>query len=277
MSLQNKNKMILSYKLPFNKTNEESWSEVISKIETRKQTVEIKAIKTNLKFYYTAASIMIFLSFSFFIFNNSYQNIYVENGMVQEVVLPDSSIIIINSDSYMFYSKLTWAFSRKVKLNGEAYFKVKSGNKFIVTTPIAKIQVVGTEFNTYSRNEFFEIKCFSGQVKIKNSKNGIVLTKGNAYKINKKIKTNSQFNFNNNNEDWRNGMFYYKKQNLQFVFNEFSRQFNVKVILPKSLQLRLFTGYFSNQNLEETLNTICLPMQLNYKTKDNKTITIYEK
>ena len=279
MHFQNEpDKIISSYKLPFKKTKSEIWSDLISNIEKGSKQTTSKLITLNRKFYSVAASLLIFLAITWFVADKSYQTVYVENGAKQEIILPDNSVVLINSDSHLSYSKLTWNFTRKVKLNGEAYFKIKTDNKFIVTTPIAQVQVLGTEFNTYSRNRLFETKCFSGKVKVRNKENEIVLTKGKACRIDKKINQSNQFSFDHiNNKDWRKGDFFFEKQSLSFVFNELSRQFNIEIILPESVKERLYTGYFSNQDLEDALKTVCLPMQLSYKINHEKTIIINEK
>lgn len=72
----------------------------------------------------------------------------VADGSMRQVLLPDSSLVIVNGDSRMVY---TADFSRKreVYLEGEAFFKVRknTGIPFIVTTRYSAVEVTGTEFN----------------------------------------------------------------------------------------------------------------------------------
>ncbi len=277
MSNQDKNtdKIISSYKPPFKKTKDEVWDEMISKIESKSELKTSKIITLNRKFYYAAASLLIFIAITLFVADKSYQNIYVENGAKQEIILPDNSIVLINSDSHLSYSKLTWNFKRKVKLDGEAYFKVTTGNKFIVTTPIAQVQVLGTEFNTYSREKLFETKCFSGKVQVKNKGNEIVLTKGKALSIEVKNNKSNQFNFDHiNNKDWRNDVFSFDKKSLEFVFDELSRVFDVEIVIINNIHERKFTGHFEKDSIENALDVVCLSMQLNYRITNDKTVII---
>ena len=279
MSVQDKNidKIISSYKPPFKKTKEESWDEIISKIESGSKPTSSKLIILNRKFYSVAASILMFLAITWLVADKSYKTYYVENGAKQEVILPDNSVVLINSDSHLSYSKLTWNFTRKVKLNGEAYFKVKTGNKFIVTTPIAQVQVLGTEFNTYSRNGVFETKCFSGKVKVRNKENEIVLTKGKAINIEVKNNKSNQYDFDYiNNKDWRNDVFSFDKKNLKFVFDELSRSFNVEIVILNNIHERKFTGHFEKDSIENALEMVCLSMQLNYRITNDKKVIIEE-
>ena len=279
MSVQDKNidKIISSYKPPFKKTKDEVWDEMISKTKSKSKPTSSKLIILNRKFYSVAASILMFLAITWLVVDKSYKTYYVENGAKQEVILPDNSVVFINSDSHLSYSKLIWNFKRKVKLDGEAYFKVKTGNKFIVITPIAQVQVLGTEFNTYSRNGVFETKCFSGKVQVKNIENEIVLTKGKAISIDVKNNKSKQFNFDHiNNKDWRNDVFSFDKKSLVFVFNELSRVFDVEIVILNNIHERKFTGHFEKDSIEDALEVICLSMQLNYKITDDKKVIIEE-
>lgn len=279
MSNQNKDidKIISSYKPPFKKTKVEVWNEVISKIESSPKPVTSKIITFNRKFYYAAASLLIFLAITLFVADKSYKTYYVENGAKQEIILPDNSVVLINSDSHLSYSMLTWNFKRKVKLDGEAYFKVKTGNKFVVSTHIAQVQVLGTEFNTYSRNGLFETRCFSGKVQVKNKTNEIVLTKGKALSIEVKNNKSNQFNFDHiNNKDWRNDVFSFDKKNLEFVFDELSRVFDVEIVIINNIHERKFTGHFEKDSIENALDVVCLSMQLNYRITNDKKVIIEE-
>ena len=274
---QDINKMVSSYKPPFNKTKEDAWNNIISSIENDSKIVEKRTIIFNKPWLIAAASVLLIITLSWFIIDKSHQEYYVENGKSMVVTLPDKSMITLNSDSYLSYSNLFWRYNRSLKLSGEAYFKVSVGKKFKVITPIAQVQVVGTEFNTFSRGAIFEAKCFSGHVKVKFQKNEINLTKGKAFKMDKSINESKQYSFDNiSKKDWRSGEFYFTKKSLQFVFSEVQRQYNVEITASEDIKNRIYTGYFSNQNLEEALDGICLPMQLKYTIKNKNSILINE-
>ena len=279
MSMQEKDidKIVSSYKMPFKKTKEDAWNEIISNVKEESISKEKSPIFINSIFFKIAASVIILIAISWVIVNSSYKEYYTELGDTLEITLPDNSKVLINSDTYISYSKLLWRFNRKVELNGEAYFKVTSGKKFNVVTPIAQVCVLGTEFNTFSRDNLFETKCYSGKVQIHHQNNKVILTKGKALEIDKELEKSNQFTFDYiNKKDWRDGEFFFEKKSLQFVFNELGRQYNVKISISESIKERLYTGYFSNQNLEESLMNVCLPMQLEFKVIDEKTIMINE-
>ena len=63
---------------------------------------------------------------------------------------------------------------------------------------------------------------------------------------------------------------------LNTIFDELERQFNVSIKIEGDAS-RLATIDFSNENLNEALDVVCIPMELNYEIKNNKKITISEK
>lgn len=75
----------------------------------------------------------------------------VAGGTIRQIVLPDSSMVIVNGNSRMTYSA-DFSQNREVYLEGEAFFKVRknTGTPFVVTTKYATIEVTGTEFNVHA-------------------------------------------------------------------------------------------------------------------------------
>ncbi|MBT8255532.1 MAG: FecR family protein, partial [Bacteroidia bacterium] len=100
-----------------------------------------------------------------FFFNNltQVQTLASEKTTIQ---LPDASMATLNALSEISYSKNRWDAERKVKLNGEAFFKVAKGKRFDVITSEGIVTVVGTEFNVKQRGDYFEVNCFEGIVRV---------------------------------------------------------------------------------------------------------------
>lgn len=104
--------------------------------------------------------------------NHVYTTAY---GETQRLVLPDSSIVILNANSTLEYAD-DWdkTAAREVWLNGEAYFEVEeketiteSGTnlvKFLVHTPELQVQVVGTAFSVNTRQERTQVTLNHGKV-----------------------------------------------------------------------------------------------------------------
>lgn len=69
-------------------------------------------------------------------------------GNNTRILLPDSSVVWLNSNSTLEYPTAFGNTSRDVVLKGEAFFDVRKGSKpFIVKTDNISVQVKGTKFN----------------------------------------------------------------------------------------------------------------------------------
>lgn len=90
-------------------------------------------------------------------------------GMITTIVLPDSSRVWLNSESYLKYPVRFAKNERNVILQGEGYFSVRKNvdSRFTVQTPHhTQIQVLGTEFNVeaYEKEDEVNTTLVSGKV-----------------------------------------------------------------------------------------------------------------
>lgn len=98
-------------------------------------------------------------------------------GEVKEVILPDSSVIFLNSNSRVFYpGKFSFA-GRSVRLEGEAYFRVRLDESapFQVKVGENTILVTGTSFNVRYRDRYCFLYVDTGSVVFINERSGQAL------------------------------------------------------------------------------------------------------
>ncbi|HEV3326760.1 MAG TPA: FecR domain-containing protein [Puia sp.] len=98
-------------------------------------------------------------------------------GEIKNVLLPDSSVVVLNANSSMrIPQQWTESGSRQVWLEGEAYFQVKKKpstvQKFVVHTRQVDVEVLGTKFNVNTRRQRAVVSLEEGKVRL--SMNGIV-------------------------------------------------------------------------------------------------------
>lgn len=136
-----------------------------------------------------AASISLLLVFALWAwlgmpFNarNTFSTAY---GETRRLVLPDSSVVVINANSSLSYEE-DWEKdeTREVWLQGEAYFEVEekarlsdTGEplvKFIVHTPELQVEVVGTAFSVNTRSDKTQVTLNSGKVIVKDKEDAPV-------------------------------------------------------------------------------------------------------
>lgn len=96
----------------------------------------------------------------------TYQTAY---GEIRKITLADGSIVTLNASTKLIVANdLNTESVREVWIEGEAYFDIakRNGAKFIVHTPEAQVEVLGTEFNVCTRRKSTKVVLHEGKVKL---------------------------------------------------------------------------------------------------------------
>ena len=223
------------------------------------------------KFLRVAAVIAVLLAGSYFYLNTLNESITTEFAERSEVTLPDDSEIFLNADSEVSFSKKNWDKKRNVILKGEAFFKVAKGKKFTVETTYGTVAVLGTQFNVENRKGFFEVTCYEGLVSVAYNDTETILPAGTSFMvINGNVMDTSKPD--GHQPTWMNNESSFERIPLQYVFNELERQYNIKVKTENVNTNLLFTGTFSNTDLNMALKSISTPSRTNYKVEGDNVL-----
>ncbi|GEP96337.1 FecR domain-containing protein [Chitinophaga cymbidii] len=86
----------------------------------------------------------------------------------KRVILPDSSVVVLNSNSKLSYAD-NWK-ERKVTLEGEAYFEVQASpeHPFVIRSGEVQTRVLGTSFNisAYPQDKRISVGVMTGKVEL---------------------------------------------------------------------------------------------------------------
>lgn len=256
-------------KVPESLSKEDAWKKLSGKLsEPQKQ--EAKVIKMNRWIPLSIAASVSLLVITFFAMSKT--TIATTLAETKTYTLPDGSAVTLNAESEITFPRFAWLGGREVNLKGEAFFEVTKGNTFTVKSEQGTVTVLGTSFNVKSRASVYEVSCFTGKVKVASAQKEVMLTKGLAVRLDQNILTDAE-PFDDSKRTWRNGDFYFDGKPLNIVLDELERQFNVNILFTGDGS-RLYTGYFSNKNLNEALEMICKPMSLQYQRGDDNKIMI---
>jgi ferric-dicitrate binding protein FerR (iron transport regulator) len=188
-----------------------------------------------------------------------------------EVVLPDASEVWLNAGSEISYDKRNWDKERRVDLKGEAFFKVAKGKKFSVATSTGTVMVLGTRFNVENRGKYFEVSCFEGLVRVTYRGESRELPAGTSFlAIDGKIMPIRGPGANT--PSWINNESTFQSTPLAYVLAEFERQYNVEVNTRNVNLDQLYTGSFSNTNINLALQSISAPSQISFILEGNKVL-----
>lgn len=250
----------------------EAWERLqTQRVQETPKVITLSPFKSFLKI---AAVIAVLLTGAYFYINTLDETISTDLAENREITLPDNSEILLNAESTLSYNEKNWDSNRAIKLEGEAYFKVAKGKKFTVTTSQGTISVLGTQFNVENRNGFFEVTCYEGLISVIFNDEEFKLPAGNStIAVNGQLKR-SQVEINGR-PPWVNKESSFKSLPLKYVFAELQRQYNLEVTLEGIDENQLFTGTFSNTNLDLALKSISIPLQINYKLEGSK-VLFYE-
>ncbi len=152
------------------------------------------------------------------------------------VTLPDGSEVYLNSASVLSYSSESFSEGkREVKFEGEAFFTVTSDptHPFLVKTGEVNVNVIGTEFNVFSRKNVEDISVFlrkgtveihcegvADVIKLKPSQKAIF------DKQNKEIEIINTDNYDND-ISWLNNELVFNNEPLEEVINKIEISYGV--------------------------------------------------
>ena len=222
--------------------------------------------------YGVAASIVIV--FGVFYFMNSQTHFETHFSEQLAVTLPDYSKVQLNANSQLDYKSRQWENNRELTLNGEAFFDVEKGTSFKVNTSEGIIEVLGTEFSVTVRDNFFEVQCFEGKVKVTSSNtiNEAILTQGKAFRI---VNKNAEaWDFILDEPNWLQGESSFNNTPLSQVIVALENQFEITFDKSNIDTNKRFTGSFIHTDLKLALKTVFSPMEVTYKAKDKNTILL---
>ena len=166
---------------------------------------------------------------------------YTQKGNTLSITLPDNSIVQLNVESSVSYPSSFNNESRMVSLVGEAYFEVKKGTlPFVVHYDHVGVQVVGTKFNIYAREQNVKVSVNEGVVRGGNAIDEdlykeVILTQGQIITFDTDKQPGTPQIFSNNDiPGWIHGKFIFDQVNLGNVCKEIERKFDVNIKLDSN-------------------------------------------
>lgn len=224
--------------------------------------------------FWAAAAVFVgVIGVYFYFLTNSVTVIETQAAETTEVILPDSSLVVLNALSRISYDKDDWESERQIKLEGEAFFKVRPGSTFSVISAPGVVTVLGTEFNVKNRKDLFEVICYEGLVKVQTLHKSEKLSAGHLFRIvNDELKKDTAVE--EKTPDWLLNQSSFESVPFIHVVEEFERQYNVSVELKDVDVNQLFSGKFSHSDISVALKSISYPLNLDYQITDRKVILI---
>jgi len=203
------------------------------------------------------------------------QIVSAQNQVLNEYILPDGSVVALNSDSKLQFPKQFASDVREVTITGEAFFDVKPNPEkpFVINAGSTQIKVLGTSFNVcaYPNTETVEVVVKTGKVQvIQNSKGEltenqrVILTPGERgtllYESKTLIKSaNTDVNF----LAWKTNDIIFNETPLSEVIKCLEKVYHIEVdVMEPELEELKLTAHFDKKPIDFVLDVVRLTFNL---------------
>lgn len=263
---------------------ENRWAELLQKMEEESPSQQNGYIKNPLvdihstfsafqRMWRIAAVVLVTLASLWWVYGNYFTQTEVKtpNGKHATVHLVDGTVVELNAASKLRYPKKFSDKLRKVRLMGEAFFKVAPGSvPFTVETQNALVQVLGSAFNLRQRGNTTTVVVQLGKLAIANleSVGKVVLHSGEMSQVvDTSLPTPPVKVDISKMTAWREGKLIFERTPLHVVFEELTRQFDVKfkIAVANMTNLTLTAKYNKGLPVDQILRHICANFNLKSK------------
>ena len=193
------------------------------------------------------------------------QTVVADKGQISKVILPDSSVVWINSGSKITYNSKFARNNRKIELVGQAFFHAAHNEKipFVVDVNGFLVKVLGTKFdvNAYSGERNIRVVLESGRVELCQSSNHdfkYTLSPGEMATFNledKKLtidKVKPELF-----SSWKEGVLIFRDKPMSEVLDELQRRYNIDIeVKDHDIYKSVFTARLSDEPLDKVLKSM---------------------
>lgn len=206
----------------------------------------------------------------------------VEVGVGQQVklTLPDSTVVILNSNSKFSYPTTFGKDSRVVTLDGEGYFDVQHDEKypFIVKTGQFDVKVLGTVFNVmaYSGSNTIETTLLEGAVQMSSMDNEYSVRLRPLQKATYVDQEGLTISAVDTTDvvSWKDGIITFNDESLPEVFRCLEQYYRVKFVFdPQRVTDQYCTGKFPiTSDIDHIVRVLAKSNSFSYEMNEDNTL-----
>ncbi|WP_276373840.1 FecR domain-containing protein [Chryseolinea sp. H1M3-3] len=198
-------------------------------------------------------------------------------GETKSITLPDSSTVMLNSNSLLkLHSQWEASAVREVWLDGEAFFSVvhkKNNQPFLVkTSEDVNIEVLGTTFNVYHRDET-KIMLNSGQIQLSlptvQEDEKILMSPGELVEYNEKKYVKRKVDPKLYTA-WTEHNLILNRTSLREMLHMIKNNYGIEVDVKESLLEQTISGSMPVTDAESLLQQIAKAFQLKVIKEENR-------
>ncbi|MCL3853826.1 FecR domain-containing protein [Parabacteroides sp. GYB001] len=267
------------------------WNKVQARIRDKAKQIPMYSRSLLIRVSSVAAVIALVLGFSLsFLLNDqkeSWQASQFENvvmappGQKTQLVLPDGTLVWLNSGSRLSYNYQYSTQDRIVNLEGEAFFDVQKDTQypFIVKTGAVDVKVHGTAFNVsaYADEEDIMVALLRGKVSLLSADSQQLLTYLSPDQIAMVSKNNLSCQVTPCDAEvessWHHNLLKFDGTPAKEVWKKLERWYGVDITLSNVSPFQVYWFTIKTESLTELLKMINKITPIEYKL-DGKEVTI---
>ncbi|MCT4636656.1 MAG: FecR domain-containing protein [Bacteroidales bacterium] len=270
--------------------SEKAWENVSKRVGRRK----VKDKKLFISWMSVAASVIVLIALWFVMPDSNVQSGDVRVKVLagefpEKVILPDSTVVWVNSDSELIYPVAFAENERSVTFNGEGYFEVTKNKQkpFVIYSDNTITKVLGTSFNLNTRvsEHKSELVVITGKVKFENriteasveleaDDKGIVDVEENTEVVETTTPAKTKID-NYNVIAWKTKEFEFDETRLDDILREIEKVYHIEIEVEDEelLSVRVTTS-FSALTAEDILEVLSDTIGFDYILDDEGTYII---
>jgi ferric-dicitrate binding protein FerR (iron transport regulator) len=206
--------------------------------------------------------------------STKYTSVIADNGQISKVILPDSSVVWLNSGTKITYNSGFAIGNRDIDLVGQAFFAVRKNEELPlkVFCNNLEVKVTGTRFDVsaYSEDKNISVVLESGKVELSDSKvksfrydmkaGEMVLYDTLSKKIDVKDVDTQNFT------SWKEGVLIFRDDPMDQVIGKLKRRYDIDIeVVNPDIYKSLFTATIKNETLEEIFKSVSFACSVHYQ------------
>lgn len=248
----------------------QDWKTIQNKMMAQLQQ-EVQQKQRTLNFFRYAAIFMVLIAVPalLYIFSQNqpaaplvYTTVAADYGQISKAVLPDSSVVWVNSGSSIKYNNQFSASNRDIELNGEAFFEVtrNADLPLIVTNSGLKVKVLGTEFSVsaYPEEPNIHVILEKGKVELTSVSNTRFRQEMKPGEMATFSKTKNELALATVNTSlytsWKDGLINIYNLPLSELVIKLEKRFNQKFLVDEQIKDVPYTFTIKNEDLSSVLS-----------------------
>ncbi len=216
------------------------------------------------KVFLAAAAVLVIGFIGFWKLFQTGTVVVVASDQLNEIALPDGSVVILKPGSTLEYPRSFSGESRSVTMEGEGFFDVTRNPDlpFIIDAGAASVRVLGTSFNVESDQDSVVVTVSTGSVLVKsNQVEGLQITLKAGERASAGNKTLQKTSaLNQNHLYWKTGQMEFQNTPLQTVVDELKRYADIDLrfsdAASRDFRGQLVTISFKGQTNEQILEAL---------------------